>query len=57
MVIYTAAISGFESASVKEIEWREEKKELFEEGGRRRKIMGKEGKRDCVEGEGKENES
>ena len=35
--------SRFESASVKEIQWREKKKELFGEGGRRR-IMGKEGK-------------
>ena len=36
--------SRFESASVKEIQWREEKKELFGERGRRRRIMGKEGK-------------
>ena len=51
MVIYTAAISRFERASVKEIQWREEKKELFGEGGRRRKIKGKEGKEIVLKGE------
>ena len=43
--------SRFESASVKEIQWREEKKELFGEGGRRRKIKGKEGKEIVLKGE------